>query len=97
MLLIKDDICKFVSVSNSFENRVFCISAKYTHVSNSYVRAIKPPFMTKEMHKAIMKISKLKSSFFNWKTFPDRTGYITRRNYWKTYLNNLDITKVTDN
>ena len=61
--------------------------------------------MTKELHKAIIKRSKLRNKLLKRKTFSDRKTYTSQRNFCKkllrnirrTYFNNLDIKKVTDN
>ena len=62
--------------------------------------------MTKELHKAIMKRSKLRKKFLRSRTLSDEKTYTSQRNVCKilfvknhkrTCFNNLDIKKVTDN
>ena len=62
-------------------------------------------FMTKDLHKVIIKRSKLRIKFLKSRNLSDRKNYTSQRNLYKkllknterTYLNNLDIRKVTDN
>ena len=61
--------------------------------------------MTKELHKAIMKRSRLRNKFLKTKSITDRKNYNVHRNYCKkllrstkiSYFNNLDISKINDN
>ena len=61
--------------------------------------------MTKELHKAIMKRSRLRNKFLKTKSITDRKNYNVQRNYCKkllrsskkSYFNNLDISKINDN
>ena len=61
--------------------------------------------MTKDQHKAIMKRSKLRNKFLILSNLCDRKNYTSQKNLCKkllkntkrTYFNNLDIRKVTDN
>ena len=61
--------------------------------------------MTKDLHKAIMKISKLRNRFLKSRNLTNRKFYTSQRNPCKKLLkntarinfNNLDIRKVTDN
>ena len=62
--------------------------------------------MTKDLHKGIMKRStKLRKKFLKLRNLYDRKNYTSQRNLCKkllkntkrTYSNNLDIRKVTDN
>ena len=62
--------------------------------------------MTKDLHKGIMKRStKLRKKFLKSRNLYDRKNYTSQRNLCKkllkntkrTYSNNLDIRKVTDN
>ena len=59
------DISKFdfdTSDLEGFKNTIFCIFNKHAPIKRKYVRANEAPFMTKELHKAIMKRSKLRNS-----------------------------------
>ena len=61
--------------------------------------------MTKDLHKAIMKRSKLRNKFLRLRTLSGRKNYTSQRSLCKkllkntkrTYFNNLDIKKVADN
>ena len=61
--------------------------------------------MTKELHKEIMKRSRLRDNFLRTKSQEDRLKYNKQRNFCKKllrtaqklYFNNLDIKKVVDN
>ena len=64
-----------------------------------------PPFMTKELHKATMKRSRLRNKFLKNKNEIDRNNYKVQRNYCKKLLKttkkqcfkNLNTSKKTDN
>ena len=74
-------------------------------IKRKYIRANRAPFITKDLHNAIMKRSKLKVKFLKSRTLSDRKNYTSQRNLCKkllknaktTYFNNLEIKKVTDN
>ena len=102
------DIYKFdyrASDLEGFKNRIFCIFHENSASKRKYIRANEAPFMTKELHKTIMKISERRDTFLKSKTFSDTKAYTSQRNSCKellrntkrTYLNILDIKKVTDN
>ena len=84
---------------------VFHIFNKHAPIKRIYIRANKAPFMTKDLHKAIMKRSKLRTKFLKPRDLSDRKNYTSQRNPCKklsknnkrTYFNNLDIRKDTDN
>ena len=84
---------------------VFPIFNKHTPIKRKCIRANEAPFVTKDLHKAIMKRSKLRNTFLKLRTLSDRKNYTSHRNLCKksvkntkrTYFNNLDIKKVTDN
>ena len=68
-------------------------------MKRKYVCANEAPFMTKELHKAIMKRSRLRKNEIN------KNNYKVQRNYCKKllkttkkqYFNNVNTSKVTDN
>ena len=78
---------------------------KHAPIKRKYIRANEAPFMVKDLHKAIMKRSKLRNKFLKSRNLSDRKNYTSQRNLCKkllkstkrTYFNNLDIRKVTDN
>ena len=88
-----------------FMKTVFHIFNKHAPIKRKYIRADEAPFMTKDLHKAIMKRSKLRNKFLKSRNLSDRKNYTSQRNLCKkllkstkrTYFNNLDIRKVTDN
>ena len=65
---------------------VFCIFNQYAPINRKYVRANEAPFMTKELHKAIMNRSRLKNKFLEKKSITDRKNYNFQRNYCKKLL-----------
>ena len=89
----------------TFKETVFNIFNKYVPIKKKYVRANEAPFMTKELHKAIMKRSRLRNKFLTDRTENNQKNFKLQRNFCKkllrttkkTYYSNLDIKKVTDN
>ena len=89
----------------TFNETLLCIFNKYTRMKRKYVRANEVPFMTKELHKAIMKRSRLRNKFLKNKNEINRNNYKVQRNYCKKllkttkkqYFNNLNTSKVIDN
>ena len=55
-------------------------------MKRKYIRANKAPFMTKELHKAIMKRLKLRNKFLKNKNKINRDNYKVQRSYWKKLL-----------
>ena len=84
---------------------VFHIFNKHAPIKRKYIRANEAPFMTKDLHKAIMKRSKLRNKFLKSRNLSDRKNYTSQRTLFKkllkntkrTYFNNLDIRKAADN
>ena len=85
---------------------VFHILNKQTPIERKYIRTNEAPFITKDLHEAIMKRSKLRNKFLKSRNLSDRKNYTSQRNLCKkllknntkrTYSNNLDIRKVTEN
>ena len=107
MPLSKEDIFKFdfgAAVLNGFKNTVFGIFNKYSHINKKYIPANKEPFITKELHKAIMKISKLRNNFEIKNLSLQESIHVTAqffgkviKKYQKLYFNNLYIVTITDN
>ena len=98
--------CSFNTADlKTFKETVFCIFNKLASMKRKYVRANEAPFMTKELHKAIMKRSRLRNKFLKNKNEINRNNYKVQRNYCKKllkttkkqYFNNLNTSKVTDN
>ena len=73
-------------------------------LKSKYVRPNEPPFMTKELHKAITKRSRLRNTFSKDRTENNPKNFKLQRNFCKkllrtikkSYYSNLDIKKVTD-
>ena len=59
---------------------------------NIFIRVKESPFMTKELHKAIVKRYKLRNKFFKSKWFSDRKTYTSRHNFCKKLLRNTKRT-----
>ena len=103
----RSDIQNFALEKNLkyFNETVFCIFNKHAPINRKSVRANEALFMTKELHKAIMKRSRLKNKFLKTKSITDRKNYEVQRNYCKKllrsskkpYFNNLDRSKINDN
>ena len=89
----------------TFKETVLNIFNKYAPIKKKYARANEAPFMTKELHKAIMKRSRLKNKFLKDRTKNNQKNFKLQRNFCKKLLrttktlcySNLDINKVTDN
>ena len=89
----------------TFKETVFNIFNKYAPITKKDARANEAPFMTKELHKAIMKRSRLRNKFLKDRTENNQINFKLQRNFCKkllgttkkSYYSNLDIKKVTDN
>ena len=88
-----------------FMKTVFHIFNKHAPIKRKYIRANEAPFMTKDLHKAIVKRSKLRNMFLKSGNLSDRKNYTSQINLCKkllkntkrTCFNNVDNRKVTDN
>ena len=104
----RDDVNNFafdkLDVSN-FNETIFNIFDKNAPITEKYLRANEAPFMTKELHREIMKRSRLGNNFLKTKSQENRLKYNKQRNFCKKllrtakklYFNNLDIKEVVDN
>ena len=72
----------------TFKETVFCIFNKYAPMKRKYVRVNKALFMTKELHKAIMRRSRLRIKFLKNKNEINRNNYKAQRNYCKKLQRN---------
>ena len=89
----------------TFKETVFDIFNKYAPMKRKYVCANEAPFMTKELHKAIVKRSRLRTKFLkdktenNQKNFKHQISFckILLRTTKKSYYSNLGIKNVTGN
>ena len=90
---------------NGFKETTLSVFNKYAPIKNKYIRENEAPFMTKKLHKEIMKWSKLRNKYLKSKPLTDREKYNIQRNLCKKlvrttkkeYFNNLNTKKVTDN
>ena len=89
----------------TFKKTVFYIFNKYPPIKKKYVRANEASFMTKELHKAIIKRSRSKNKFLKDRTENNQKKFKLQRNFCKKmprttkklYYSNLEIKKVTNN
>ena len=83
-----DDINNFAfdqsDVSN-FKETMFNIFDKHAPIKQKYLRANEAPFMTKELHREIMKRSRLLNNFLRTKSQESRLKYYKNRNFVKIY------------
>ena len=89
------DACKFdfnACDLERFKNTIFSFFNKLPFIERKYIRVKESPFMTKELHKAIIKRYKLRNKFFKSKWFSDRQTYISRHNFCKKLLRNTKRT-----
>ena len=97
---------------NAFENTLEDFIEMTLDVLNSQaplrkkiLRGNQQPFMNKELNKAVMKRSNLRTKFIKSRTDENKTAYNKQRNYCvnlfrnekKKYFGNLDLKKVIDN
>ena len=88
-------------VSN-FEETIFNIFDKHAPIKQKYLPANESPFMTKELHKEIMKRSRLHNNFLRTKSQEDKLKYNMQRNICKKLVRTAktsyysNIKKVVD-
>ena len=88
-----------------FMKTVFHIFNKHAPIKRKYIRANEAPFISKDFHKAIMKRSNQETSFWDQGIFLIESCISQRnlskiliiKNTKRTFFNNLDNRKVTDN
>lgn len=68
---------------NSFKETIFPAFNKYLQSKKKYIRANDAPFMTKKLHKVIMKRSLTKNKFLKSKSLIDSKNYNIQSNYSK--------------
>ena len=86
----------------TFIDTAFNIFNKYAPIRKKYVRANEAPSMTKELHKAIMRRSRLRNKFLKDRTENNQKNFKLQRNFCKKllrttkklYYSNLDIKKL---
>ena len=60
---------------SSFEETILSVFNKYAPIKKKYIRANEAPFMTKNLHKEIMKQSRLRNKYLKSKSLTDRKSY----------------------
>ena len=95
---------------NSFKETILSVVNKYAPIKNKYIRTNGAPFMTKNLHKEIIKPLRLRNTYLKSKSLRHRENYNIQRNFCKKILrttkkdtkktlhfSNLDTKKVIDN
>ena len=85
----RSDICKMnlnTTDLEGFMKTVFHIFNKHAPIKRKYIHTNNVPFMTKELHKAIMKRSKLTNEFVKSRNLSGRKNYTSQRNLCKKLL-----------
>ena len=71
---------------NSIMETTLSVFNKYASIKKKYIRANEAPFMTKNLHKEIMKQSRLRNKYLKSKSLTNRKKYNMQRNFWKKIL-----------
>ena len=71
---------------NSFKETILSVFSKYAPIKKKYIRANEAPFMTINLHKEIMKRSRLRNKYLKSKSLTDRKNYNIPRNFCKKLL-----------
>ena len=71
---------------NSITETTLSVFNKYASIKKKYIRANEAPFMTKNLHKEIMKQSRLRNKYLKSKSLTDRKKYNMQRNFCKKIL-----------
>ena len=105
---MRDDVNNFAFDQfdiSIYKETIFNILDKYAPIKQKYLRVNEAPFMTKELHRAIMKRSRLRNNFLGTKSQEDRLKYKKQKNFCKKllrttkilYFSYLDIRKLVEN
>ena len=81
-----------ITYVQGFMKTVFRVFSKHVSIKRKYIRTSEALFMTKELHKTIMKRPKLKSKFLNSRTLSERKTYTSQKNLCKNLLKNTKRT-----
>ena len=77
--VFRSEIQSFCSLNETnlglFKESIFCIFNKHAPIRKKYLRANKAPFMTKELHNAVMKRSRYRNKFLKDKSQTNRENY----------------------
>ena len=77
---------------NSFEETILLVFNKYSPVKKKQIQAIEAPFITKHLHKEIIKQSRLRNKNLKTKSLTDRKNiYI---NFYQPTKKNILITQT---
>ena len=100
--VLRSGIQTFCSLNETdlglFKEPIFCIFNKLAPIRKKHLRANEAPFMTKELHNAIMKRSRYRNKFLKDKSQTSRENYKIQRNLCKKLLRKTKNTKKnTDN
>ena len=86
-----------------YKNTISNIFNRHVPIKKKYIRTNEAPFMSKELHKAIMERSRLRNKFLKHRTDTNKKNYNTQRNLRrrllkntkKSYFENLDTKKYS--
>ena len=107
--VFRSEIQTFYSLNETdlglLKESIFYIFNKHTPIRKKYLRANEAPFMTKEVHNAIMKRSRYRKKFLKDKSQTSRENYKIQRNLCKkllrktkkSYFDSLNTKNITDN
>ena len=88
--VFRSEIQSFCSLNETdlglFKESIFSIFNKHAPIKKKYLRANEAPFMTKELHNAIMKRSRYRNKFLKDKSQTSRENYKIQRNLCKKLL-----------
>ena len=88
-----------------YKSTIFNIFNRNVLIKTNYIRANEAPFMSKELHKAIMKRPRLRNKFLKHRTDTNKKNYSTQENLCKkllkntkkSYFENLGTKNIADN
>ena len=107
--VFRSEIETFCSLNETdlglFKESIFCIFNKHAPIRKKYLRTSKAPFMTEELHNAIMKRSRYRNKFLKDKSETSRENYRIQRNLCKKllrktkklYFESLNTKKIKEN
>ena len=105
MLNFSDNVNNLAFVQfdvNNFKETIFNIFHKHAHIKQKYLRANEAPFMKKELHREIMKRSRLYNNFLRTESQEDKLKYNMQQNFCKKLVRTAktsyysNIKKVVD-
>ena len=86
----RSDICKMnlntTDLEGSMKTVFHIFNNKHAPIKRKYIRANEAPFMTKDLHKGIMKRSKLRNKFLKSRNLSDRRIIHHQEIFVKNYL-----------